>query len=322
MLRSPTGEPVPRVLTTGVAATLGYTERKVRTALRHQRWQRLAPGVYLSRPDPPERADWIRAGLAIAGPAGVLSGWDAVRTHRLGSDSPPTDEVLILCRNGGFRTVGHVRIRPSRRPLSTSYGVVPGIGWIAVAACARAVADTSLVYRTLPPVRALVTSAVQARRCTIEQLEAELAAGPQQGSAQLRRAIADVLAGAASIAEAELAEVIQAAGLPQFELNVPIIDRAGRHIATADVLWRGLRAVLEVDSKQHHFMEADWAKTMRRHNLLMRSGFAIAHYPPAEFRADPHRVSCEIDAWLRSRAGELGLPYPPPASPTSGPFTL
>jgi very-short-patch-repair endonuclease len=292
----------------------------VRTELRHERWQRLVPGVYLSRPDPPERTDWIRAGFAIAGADGVLSGWDAVRVQKLGDSTLPTDEVLILCRRGGFRRVGRVRIRPSNRSLRCAHRFAEGVGWINVAGCARAVADTSLTYRTLPPVRALVTSAVQARRCTIEDLEDELGAGPQQGSAHLRRAIGDVVAGAASIAEAELADLLRAAALPAFELNVPILDRAGRHLATADVLWRALRAVLEVDSRRHHFLESDWARTMRRHNQLMRCGLAIAHYPPAEFRADPHRVTGEIDAWLRVRA-ELGFSYPPRSVPTSGPFT-
>jgi very-short-patch-repair endonuclease len=277
-------------------------------------------GVYLSRPDPPERADWIRAGLEIAGPAGVLSGWDAARAHQVGADSPPTDEVLILCHRGGFRTVGQVLVRPSQRPLACARRVVPGVGWIVVAGCARAVADTSLMYRTLPPVRALVTSAVQAQRCTIEDLEQELANGPQRASAHLRRAISDVVGGAASISEAELADLMRAAGLPEFELNVPIVDQAGRHIATADVLWRALRAVLEVDSKRHHFLEADWARTMRRHNSLMRHGLAIAHYPPAEFGAEPHRVTAEIDSWLRSRAVELGVSYPPALLASSPPL--
>jgi hypothetical protein len=59
---------------------------------------------------------------------------------------------------------------------------------------------------------------------------------------------------------------------------------------------------------------------MRRHNQLMRCGLAIAHYPPAEFRADPHRVTGEIEVWLHARAAELGLSYPPVSVPTSGPF--
>jgi very-short-patch-repair endonuclease len=323
MLRSPSGEPVPRVLTAGGARVLGFSYSNVRTELGHERWQVLMPGIYLTRPDPPDRADWIRAGLSIAGPEGVLSGWDAVRAHWLGDGTPPVDEVLILCRTGGFRTVGQVRIRPSMRPLGSAHQVVPGAGWINVANCARAVADTSLVYRRLPPVRALVTGAVQAQRCSLADLEQELADGPQQGSAHLRRAIADVRAGAASISEAELADLMRAAGLPEFEQNVPIVNEAGRHIATADVLWRGLRAVLEVDSKRHHFLEADWARTMRRHNRLMRCGLAIAHYPPAEFRGDPHRVTAEIDLWLRARATELGLAYPPSSVTTcGGPLTI
>jgi hypothetical protein len=101
------------------------------------------------------------------------------------------------------------------------------------------------------------------------------------------------------------------ARLPPFELNVPILDAAGRHLATADVLWRALRAVLEVDSRQHHFLEPQWKKTMRRHNMLTRCGLTLTHYPPVDLRDRRREVMAEIGEWLRLRAIELEVPYPP-----------
>jgi hypothetical protein len=139
----------------------------------------------------------------------------------------------------------------------------------------------------------------------------------------LRRAILDVFGGAASISEAELAELMVSAGLPPFELNVVILDSAGNHVATADVLWRALGAILEVDSRAHHFLEPQWKRTMRRHNLLTRAGLAVTHYPPADLRDRPETVVAEVDAWLRRRAVELGVGYPPAAPPSPGrPFIL
>jgi hypothetical protein len=91
MLLSPAGEPVPRVLTTPGARELGYSVKRIRGELAHRRWQLLVRGVYLTRVDRPTRADWIMAGLAIAGPGAVLSGWDAVRARGIGSERAPVD---------------------------------------------------------------------------------------------------------------------------------------------------------------------------------------------------------------------------------------
>ena len=325
MLRTPTGDPLPRVIDAVRAAQLGYTAAKVRTEFACGRWDRLVRGVYLTRGEIPTRADWVRAGLLIAGPGSVLSGWDALCASGLGSERPPTPDVLIVSQDGTNRVAGRVRVRPSRRALSTRRLVVPGCGAVSAAQVARCVADTALLYRTLAPVRALVTSAVQREFCTVAQLAEELDSGPRNGSAHLRRAIADVLEGAASISEAELADMMRIAALPEFELNVRILDASGRHIATADVLWRALRAVLEVDSRQHHFLEPQWRSTMRRHNMLTGLGLAVTHYPPAELRGQSARVMAEIDAWLQARAAELAVPYPPLPLPDSlrrTPFSL
>jgi hypothetical protein len=286
----------------------------MRTELRHGRWRRLASGVLLTRPEEPTRADWVNVGLHLGGPFAALSGWDAVRLRGLGASRPPAAHVLILTTKGENRVVGGVHLRPSARPLSVTQLSVLDDAFPAarVVRPARAVADTSLMYHTLAPVRALVTSAVQREQCTADELYQELEDGPRNGSAFLRRALEDVFGGAASISEAELADALRTAGLPPFELNVPILDATGRHVATADALWRALRAVLEVDSREHHFLEPQWRNTMTRHNLLTRSGLALTHYPPVEIRRATPRVTCEVGEWLRARAEELKLPYPPP----------
>lgn len=323
MLQAPNGDPLPRVLTVRQAIQLGYTLGRIRTELRLGRWDELTRGVYFTRGELPTRADWVRAGMELAGAGAALSGWDAVRAYGLGSDRPPSDEVLVLAVGGTHRLRGRVRIRPSRRPTHATRRLLPGAGRIPVAGVARAVADTALVYRTFAPVRALVISAAQQGLCTAEALARELDDGPRNGSGHLRRALEDVLIGAASVPEAELADLMRGAGLPEFELNVPLVDYRGVVIAVADVLWRELRAVLEVDSRKHHFLETEWRGTMRRHNELTRCGLALTHYPPVELRDNRERVLGEIDQWLRARSAELRLPYPPPPAPDRGtPFRL
>ena len=153
----------------------------------------------------------------------------------------------------------------------------------------------------------MVAAAIQRRACTLEQLATEVGSCPRNGSAHLRTAVADVLAGARSAAEASAADRLRRARLPEFEMNVPLLSANGRVIAVLDFLWRGLLAVLEIDSREFHFREADWKATGARHNLLTRLGLALTHYPPSETSSP--RWTDEVQEWLRNRAAELRTPY-------------
>lgn len=265
----------------------------------------------LTDPGPPTRTDWINIGLEVAGPTAALSGWDAVRIVGLGSPTPPSREVLVLCRDGEHRLLGDVRIRPTPRPFSswTLPAEHPDLAFVPIVHTARAVADTALQYRRLAPVRALVTSAVQNGRCEVEDLIAELEAGPRKHSALLRRAVADLRDGARSIAEAEAIEILRRAAVPAFDANVSIVTTGWVEFAVVDVLWRELRAVLEIDSRAFHFSEEDWTATRERHNRLTPYGLAVTHYSPAEVRAGKQAWARRVEVWLRARARELGVPY-------------
>jgi hypothetical protein len=184
-----------------------------------------------------------------------------------------------------------------------------------VVSAARAVADTALQYPRFDPVRALVASAIQRNACSVDDLAEELETCPRNGSGWLRRALADVVGGAKSIAEAEAIEALCQVRLPEFEANVPIVTASGRLIAEADCLWRELRAVLEIDSREFHFYEAGWDRTRKKHSRLGRYGISVDHHSPAEVRAAPAVFTKEVEQWLRSRAAELRLPYRPVANP-------
>jgi hypothetical protein len=302
---------IPRVLSVRRAGQFGISRSAIRHARTTQGWQMLARGIVLTAPGPPTRDDWTLVGLEIAGPRAALSGWDALRIRGLGAGTPPTPRVLILDRGGTNHALPGVLIRPTPRPYATQLlpAEHPTLAFAPVVPVARALADTALDHRRLDPVRAMVTSAVQRGLCRPDQLVAELEAGPRNRSALLRRALADVLNGAQSIAEAEAADVLRQARVADFELNVPIVDRTGTVVAVADALWRQLRAVAEIDSREFHFSEQDWKATMRRHNRLTAAGIAVAHYPPSDIRARRTAWARDVESWLRSRAIELGVPY-------------
>jgi hypothetical protein len=280
-------------------------------------WSRLSRDVVLTVPGPPTRFDWLDVGLELAGRGGAISGWDAVRLVGLGEPEPPSGEVLVLARSGRHRLVGNVRIRPTERDFETwtLAGDDPHLPYAPIARPARAIADTALLYRRAAPVCALVTAAVQRRLCRVEDLVAELEHVPRNDSAHFRRAVADAVGGARSVAEAEAIRLLAAAPVPEFEANVEIIDQYGTVIAVADLLWRGLRAVGEIDSRAYHLDEQGWARTLARHNLLTRCGLAVEHYPPSVVRGGREAWALEVASWLAARAAELGVPFVPARGP-------
>jgi hypothetical protein len=293
------------------------TDHAIAHAIATRGWQRLTRGILLTVPGEPTRADWINVGLELAAPTGAISGWDALRIIGLGALEPPSSQVLVVAKEGDNRLVGRVRIRPTRRPLLTWMlpGDHPDHPYCEVVRVARAVADTALLYRHFRPVRALVTSAIQRRFCSVEELVAELEGGPRNDSGFLRRALADVRGGAKSIAEAEAIDVLRRSPLPEFEANVPIVTASGKLIAEADCLWRELRAVLEIDSREFHFYEEGWDRTRKKHSRLGRHGLAVIHHSPAEVRSDSVLFAKQVEQWLRARAAELGIAYRPVAEP-------
>ncbi len=152
------------------------------------------------------------------------------------------------------RVVGDVRIRRSRRAYSRH--IVPlgrPLELQPVVAPARAVADTALQYRRQHRAAiALVTSSLQRGVCTLPELLDEYRAGPRRDSAGLHRALSVAADGARSVAEAQAARRLSHGPIPAFELNVPIVDPAGGLLYIVDVLWRHLRAGLEIDSREYH----------------------------------------------------------------------
>ena len=125
------GFELSRILVPAQVARLGLTPARVRTELRRGNWQRLAPGVLLTRPDEPTRDDWAHVGVHLAGPASALSGWDALRANGLGGRLPPDPTVLVLTPRGANRVLGGVRVRRTSSWLNSTR-----VRAIAAACCA------------------------------------------------------------------------------------------------------------------------------------------------------------------------------------------
>ena len=156
----------------------------------------------------------------------------------------------------------------------------------------------------LTEVRALVAGGVQRRRVSIAQLAAELKAGPSQGSALLRQALAEVADGVRSAAEADLRALIKRVGLPEPLYN-PRLYIGEEFLASPDAWWRDLGVVAEVDSREYHFLPADWARSIDRHALMTAQGILVLHFPPSKIRGDSQAVAAQIRSALDSSRGPL-----------------
>jgi hypothetical protein len=304
---------LPRVVVSAWLPRLGLTRSRVRTEIRRGNWRAIARGVVLTRPEQPTRADWAAVGIALAGPSAALTGWDALQVRGLGGDRPPTAEVTVLTRVGANRVIGRVRIRRTRRPYSRTetsaearhHPLTP------VVTTARAVADTALDCRRLSDVRALVGAALIRHHCSLDALVHELEGLPRNRGAHFRRALSEVFAGARSAAEADAAHrLARHPRIPAFELNVPVRAAEGRRYVV-DFLWRGLRAALEIDSREFHISADEWAATLARHNALTAAGLSVLHQPPSAISAPDGRWLDETADWLTRRARELGVALPP-----------
>jgi very-short-patch-repair endonuclease len=272
---------------------LGYSRRQVEGRLASGRWRRVLPHTYLTV-DTFTWRDRLDAALAFTGPHAVLSG--AAGLIECGVQVPRPVRILVLApRSSAVRNWGWVQVCHTTR-------MPEPIRWYGPrrAPVERAVADYARSRRRIDDVRAVVASAVRSGGCTVDELTRELAESPRNGSALLRQALAEVSAGAASAPEARAAALIRRANLPPFEQNARI-DLPGGGYFVVDFLWRALRAILEIDSVEHHLDPVDWAATQDRHLKLSTLGYSVVHRPPSALR-DEVRFAAEVRAWLFSCA--------------------
>lgn len=290
---------LPRILARPHARRRGYSDDAIDRLVAAGRWRLVLPRTLLTS-DTFTWPDRLAAALAFAGEGAVLSGAAALTVDGFRSVRRPDNVLVLVPPPNRTRSAEWVRVRRSRRPVHAE--LAPGPRRAEVA---RAVADYALDARELDDVRTVVAEAVRTQRTSVDDLAVELAAGPRQGSARLRQALAEVTGGAWSAPEIRAARAMRRAGLPEFEQNVKV-RLSNAAVVIADFLWRHLRAVLEIDSREHHFEVADWRRTMDRHLLLTTDGYAVVHRPPSAL-ADEAQFVRQIGAWLERRARELGV---------------
>ena len=292
------------LITRGQARACGFTDQAIHNRIkRGGPWQRLLPGTYLAHTGSPSADQRDLAALLYAGPVSVITGRAALRGLGITGEQPGIIDVLIPADH----------IRQSKGFVSVRRTIRMPELWVAegerrYALAARAVGDAARVAGNLAEARAIVAGAVQKRRCSVDLLIAELAAGPRNGSRLFRIALGEVADGVLSVAEGDFRELILRAGLPRPLFNEPVRRADGSVIAVVDAWWAEARVAGEVDSREWHLSPADWERTMRRHNELARCGVQVLHFSPRQIKAEPRAVVAAIAGALaqrgiRARAG-------------------
>ena len=269
-------------------------------------WSRILPGVHLisgGNPDPSQRE---LAALLYAGECSAVTGLAALRHHGLQLPHSPGLAPAL----DAFEIV-HVLVPHSRRRVSTSFVQIerttrmpdPASLVVADGLCivpiTRALADAARRLRNPSAVRALVLDAVRSGLVSYEDLSHEVAAGQRRGSAHLRDVLGHARAGAWSIPESQLREVLLTSGLPEPVWNRPIATRNGQVIAIPDAWFDEVALAIEVDSRQHNSVGPDWERTLRRQPRYARLGIMCLPVTPAQIRDDPGGLTAEVVAAYR-----------------------
>ena len=178
--------PADGVIRTAKLLAAGMTRYALATRCRPSGpWQVLLPGVVLMSNATPTRAQQLSAAVAYAGPGAVLTGADALRQQGIIVPYPPGVLILVPAdrrpASRGYLTVE----RTTRPPEPVVRAGLP------LAPVARAAVDAARHERDWFRMRTLLLAPVATGACTIAELQTELAAGSQRGTAAPRALLAD-----------------------------------------------------------------------------------------------------------------------------------
>jgi len=276
-------------------------------------WTRVLPGVHLVDGGLPSRYQREKAALLYAGEGSMISGFAgcrhhgvrAVRLQEAADDQPERPEpVQVLIPHERRRlSTGFVRVERTHR-LPDAAVLVHGLS---IAPLARAVGDAARRSKSASDVTALVSEVVQRGLVTVEDLQVELAAGSQRGSALFRDAVAAVSAGARSAPEAELAELLESAGIPEVLYNAVLVTADGTYVATADAWLDDVGLAIEVDSVAYHSTPDGFGRTVRRNARYATAGVPVVSVLPTDLRDRPRGTLRDIEV-ARAAAAARGRP--------------
>jgi hypothetical protein len=316
------------LITRAQALAAGATPSMIRHALKRDGpWQVILPGIYATFSGPLNWIHQLRAAVLHGGEGCMVTGPANCETHglRYGPAAMGNIDVLVdehcKVRNSGFVRVHRTTRLPTTHwwidtnsaavqdSLPPWHVVIDELaptarpGQIPVAPTARALVDAvrwmklQSPLETLPerlrPVRALLCEAVQRGVCSVDEIGAELCTTPRPGTALIRKAVADVIAGCRSAPECDLRDTIRRSRIlpePRWNQPLPEFERI-----KPDACWPEARLVVEVDSVAWHRHGDRYEATEKRRALYARLGWRVIPVSPFRLRTEPREIQREIE---------------------------
>lgn len=239
------------------------------------------------------------AALLACGEGALLSHHSAVTLWRLRAGTARPIHLTLIGDRGRPKLVG-VRIHRSLTIGPRDIRIHEGLP---VTSPARALLDVSPAL-TDRDVERLVDEGVFARRIvTIDEIADVLArAGNHPGRARLARVAGCRTRSTAtdSPPEEQLLRLIRAAGLPEPELQAPVLDYR------LDFFWPRLRLAVEVDAYGTHGSRARFEADRRRDaRLLTERGIVVLRVTKLAIETRPFEVIALVARALAQREAEL-----------------
>ena len=270
----------------------GVSARVLARLVEHGHWQRLVPGLFLTRPGAPDFEARAWAGVLLGGDNACLGGATAARLLGLSETEPEVVQVVVphgrrVAPRAGWEFVQADRPASGAPPRTSVEDTVLDL-------CAAARPDDVVGW---------VTTAVQRRRTTSRRLLHALAGRRRHPHrALLEGLLGDVAEGAQSPIEVRyLRDVERAHGLPAGRRQAPTARRRGWR----DVLYEAFGLVVELDGRLGHEGAASF-RDMDRDNLALLDGLATLRFGTADLVGRPCEVAHQVGHVLSGR-GWTGL---------------
>ncbi|MEV0134625.1 hypothetical protein AB0H83_39965 [Dactylosporangium sp. NPDC050688] len=280
------------LVTRGQLTAAGVTRSQLRWRLRTGRWAVVLLGVVATFSGELSRTHQLTAALLYGGGEACLTAAAALGLH--GFRNAPDERCvrIVVPSNRRVRSTGFVRVHRTSR----ADPFVRLVSSLRVSSPERSVVEAARRCADPRRVRALVAEAVQVGHCTVEDLVRELGVAPRAGTAVLRSAVGEVVAGVRSVAEGEARDLLAgSAVLPGLLWNPRLTGAAGEILPTPDGWIAEVDVALEVDSRAYHLSPQDWERTMRRHRRLTEAGALVLHFSPQEIRAAPAAFVASVE---------------------------
>ncbi|RBM10893.1 hypothetical protein DI005_34970 [Prauserella sp. PE36] len=270
----------------------GMSERAILTRCRPGGpWRRLMPGIVLLGPGEPTRQQILRAATMYLGKDGVVTGVDALAAHGLELPLPRTVHVLVPA----YRRIlppNFILLERTARPPDPV--LVNGLPF---APPARAALDAARKENDADQLRDLLSLPIYYGLSDIEELQSELDAGNQRGSAAVRAELRRISRNRDTFVHGLARQLVRRSPLPPPRWDVTVCDLRGRPIGAVDAWWDEVGMGWQFTQPRGTNPERHLG-----HLALTAAGVVLLRTPTERLRVDGDVIVKELASAFRAAA--------------------